>query len=222
MFEAVKRYYETRRVGSDNVFSIWERGEAYLDSVTPSIWDPAYRAWITEVIETNVGANHASPILSVGCGNAFVESDLTKRGYNLSAIDICPGAVVLARKKGVAAIEADVYTWEPDRPCNLIYCDGVVGHLYRHDGGCQPAFRRMNGWLAGGSGSLLISNDISLTGQDVQEHPAVQQFFLFSTTYLERQLAYAGFEVVSSRTYIYSRPLSGDRSRAVIVARNSA
>ncbi len=219
MAEIVRQYYETLRDGSDSVFSIWERGEAYLDSVTPSTWDVAYRAWIANIIEDTIGNNLDARILSVGCGNAFVESDLTRRGYNLSAIDVCPAAVALARKKGVSATEADVNAWEPDGRCNLIYCDGVVGHLFRHGEGCQPVFRRMRDWLVRPYGSLLVSNDISLTGQDVQEHSSVQRFFLFSSSYLERQLVSAGFRVTLSTIYTYSRPLSGKRSRAVIIAR---
>jgi 2-polyprenyl-3-methyl-5-hydroxy-6-metoxy-1,4-benzoquinol methylase len=221
MIELVRQYYETPRNGSETVFSIWERGEAYFDSVTPCTWDPAYRSWITKIIEETVDEEPAARILSVGCGNAFVESDLTRRGYDLSAIDVCPDAVVLARRKGVIATEADVNAWKPDRAYNLIYCDGVVGHLFRRGEGCQSAFRRMRGWLVRPAGSLLVSNDTSLAGQDIQEHPSVQQFFLFSSSYLERELVSAGFQVTSSAIYTYTRPLSGKRSRAVIIARYS-
>jgi SAM-dependent methyltransferase len=219
MVNAIRQYYDTPRNGSDTVFTIWERGEAYLDSVTPSTWDPAYRSWITDVIENAIGKNRDAGVLSIGCGNAFVESELTRRGYDVSAIDICPGAVALARKKGVTAAEADVNVWEPSRSYNLIYCDGVAGHLFQRDGGCRPAFRRMRDWLDPAFGSLLVANDITLTGGDVQEHPDVQQFFLLSCSYLEHQIAGAGFELTSSTTYTYERPLSGKRSRAVVSAR---
>jgi SAM-dependent methyltransferase len=219
MVDLIRQYYETPRNGSDTVFSIWERGEAYLDSVTPSTWDPAYRAWIANLIEDTIGRNPAARVLSVGCGNAFVESDLTRRGYDLLAIDICPGAVALARRKGVSAAEADVNAWQPGRSFNLIYCDGVVGHLFQKDDGCQRVLRRLRSWLDPAFGSLLVSNDTSLTGQDIQEHPAVQNFFLFSSGYLEHQLAGAGFQAMSSTIYTYLRPLSGKRSRAVILAR---
>jgi trans-aconitate methyltransferase len=219
MVDPIRQYYETERNGSDTVFSIWERGEAYLDSVTPSTWDPQYRSWIANTIEDAIGRNRAAGILSVGCGNAFVESELTRRGYPVSAIDICPTAVALARKKGVPAEEADVNAWEADRPYRLIYCDGVMGHLFRREYGCEPVFRRMRAWLEPACGSLLVSNDTTLSEQDVQEHPAVQQFFLFSVRYLETQLASAGFQITLSTVYTYMRPLSGKRSRAVIVAR---
>src|SRR4051812_41053231 len=99
--DPVSEYYLQLRAGDENIFAIWERGAACGDSVTPSTWDPAYRDWIAALLQSCVEFDRSASILSVGCGNAFVESALVEAGYNVFAIDLCPEAVLLARCKGV-------------------------------------------------------------------------------------------------------------------------
>jgi SAM-dependent methyltransferase len=220
MTVTVREYYETPRVGNEDILALWERGAAFHDSVTPSVWDTTYRSWMVQLLERMLAHNDDATILSVGCGNAFVESDLVKKNYRLHAIDVCPRAVALARSKGVAAEVADFYAWEPACRYALIYCDGVVGHLCDRDtnSGCRAALERIRTWLTPGSGTLLISNDLSLTGAAFHEHPSVRGFFLFTSEYLTQELARSRYEIRLATTYLYTRPLSGTRTRAIVAA----
>jgi predicted TPR repeat methyltransferase len=217
--QAIREYYLTKRELNKNIYHIWEGGRAFNDSVTPATWCDDYRKWIIEFIERQVEHDVSKQILSIGCGNAFVERELCQKGYPLFSIDINETAVQLAISKGVPAQVADVYTWEPEQKnLDLIYCDGVLGHFYLEDSECQKVLLRLKGWLKANVGTIVISNDASKNGQAVSPAPSVKGFYHFSEEWVTSQLKSAGFKLIEVTSYAYDRPLSGRRDRLVIGA----
>jgi predicted TPR repeat methyltransferase len=218
--QTVRDYYLIEREQHRNIYHIWEAGGAFKDSVTPSTWSEHYRQWIVRRIEQQLGYDTSKKIISIGCGNAFVEQDLCREGYTVLGLDINESAVELAQHKGVPAIVADIYEWEPKgNDIDLIYCDGVLGHLYVEGTRCHSALTRLKSWLKPGEGILLISNDASKDGREVVDAPGVKGFYHFSEAFVASELMETGFKIVSTSSYVYQRPISGPRRRLVVAAR---
>ena len=115
---------------------------------------------------------------------------------------------------------ADINQWEPEQKnFNLIYCDGVVGHLYKPEVGLTKLFSRLRDWLVSHQGILLISNDAAVIDAPVHPHPRVKDFYWFSADYLRSELLSAGFAAVENESFIYHRPLTGEKERLILVAR---
>lgn len=217
--DSVKRYYLTIRENGRNIYDIWEEGKAFKDSITPSTSSRSYRTFTTEKIESVINFDRTSSILSVGSGNAFIEHALHNKGYPVSILDINAYAVSASRKKGLTAFLGDVFEWEPPtKEFGLIYCDGVVGHLYDASLGLRHVLTRLRGWSEKRGGAILISNDESKSDQPVQPHPAVEGFHWFSEEYLRSELSAAGFRRVRTDRFFYERPVSGRTSRLLLVA----
>lgn len=217
--QTVRDYYLSEREQHRNIYQIWETGGAFNDSVTPSTWCEDYRRWIVARLERQLQFDTSKSILSIGCGNAFVEQDLCQKGYEVLGMDINESAVQLALDKGVPAVLADIYEWAPEEKVDLIYCDGVLGHLYVEGTKCRAALARLRSWLKPGAGILLISNDASKDGRAVALAPGVKGFYHFSQEFVVSELMETGFELVDTTSYLYERPLSGPRRRLVVAAR---
>lgn len=216
--EMTEDYYLTEREENKTIYHIWEEGRAFKDSVTPSIWCEDYRQWIVNRLRMLLEFDPSRRVLSVGCGNAFVEEILHRDGYETTCLDLNDVAVEIARGKGLPAFAADIYEWEPEvKDWDLIYGDGVLGHLYVEGSGCQTALARLKTWLKPGSGAILISND-SGVGDDVVAVPAVRGFYHLSERFIKSQLEEAGFTLIESAVYPYERPLSGMRKRVIVSA----
>jgi hypothetical protein len=158
-------------------------------------------------------------MISIGSGNAAIESDLVHTGHRVLAVDVFTEAVELARCKGVDAVQADVRDWSPPPgEWTVVYADGVMGHLYAQEVGLQPVLTAVRSWLAPRNGVLVISNDRPRGVADVQPAPGVPGFHWLSETFLRKEAEAAGFDELSSTTFTYQRPRSGDRERAVLTA----
>ena len=218
--QTARDYYLVEREQSRNIYQIWESGGAFNDSVTPSTWCESYRRWIVKQLEQHLRFDRTKSVVSIGCGNAFVEQDLCLKGYDVLGLDINESAVKLALDKGVPAIVADVYKWQPQgKRLDLVYCDGVLGHLYIEETKCAAALTRLREWLKPGAGILLVSNDASKDGRAVAPAPGVKGFYHFSTEFVVSELVHSGFKLVDTTSYLYQRPISGQRRRLVVAAR---
>ncbi|WP_432925474.1 class I SAM-dependent methyltransferase [Microbispora sp. CA-135349] len=217
----VEDFYLRRDPAGGTVFDVWERGEAVGDSITPSTYDNGYRAWMGFLLHSQLGRPGEHTLISVGCGNAMIESELVRRGHGVTAVDVLPQAVSLAQAKGVPAVCADVMTWTPSAPGPLIvYADGLLGHLYSTENHSLPILDVIHRWLAERPGSaLIISNDESHDELPVEPARGVPGFHWFSAGYLQEQCGRAGFTDVDHIRYTYQRPLSGPRHRVVLMAR---
>ncbi|MEA5468849.1 class I SAM-dependent methyltransferase [Spirulina sp. 06S082] len=217
--EVIKSYYSQPREEGKKIYEIWEEGKAYNDSVTPTTYDAEYREFITRTIESLLAGDRDKKMLSIGSGNAFVESDLHQKGYSVTVNDVNQDAIAIAQQKGLTAIEADVYEWEPQsKDFSLIYCDGVMGHLYEPEMGLKMIFKRLREWLLKDS-VLLISNDAATTDAPVHPHPRVKGFYWFSADYLKSELLNVGYQAVETKSFFYNRPLTGKKERLIAIAK---
>lgn len=212
-------FYSGEKSGKANLFEVWEDGGSHGDSVTPATYSPAYRAWMTERLRSQLQVNGGA-LLSLGCGNAAVEVQVQRLGFRVLAIDAMQDAVDIARRKGVEAICADIYEWEPAEPFSVIYIDGVLGHLNDDVDGLVPVLDRIRTWLRPhtAGATLIASNDMPKNDEPVQKAPGVNGFSWLSGAYIGEQALKAGFTSVDVTQFRYERPISGDRMRAVVTA----
>jgi hypothetical protein len=224
--DAIHDYYCRRREGgADNegggtIYEIWERGEAFRDSVTPSTYCGRYRAHLVDKL--TIYAPAGTSIFSIGCGNAFVEGDMALRSRQVEAIDCNEDAARLALDKRVKAYAADYLALPPGhlRGFAAIYADGLLGHLYREPLGLDPFFEQLDRLEPDPGSALILSNDAPLSsGEPAQPHPVLKDFWLISRELLESALARFGHDILESYHFPYERPISGWRNRTICIAR---
>ena len=219
--EDLRAYYVEAE--EESIFDKWERGEARGDSTTPSICSPEYRAWMLERLHEALGEDRERRLLSIGAGNAMVERMLCREGYHVLAVDALMPAVEIASRHGVPSLCRDIRAWEPAPDAfDVVYADGLLGHLYDEFGGCQAVMRRVRGWLASPDSSLVVSNDVPPGDAPVKPAPGVNGFHWLSTAWIGEMLVEAGYTPTLTTEFVYERPLSGPRRRAIIVAKPAA
>lgn len=217
--DQLRRFYVGTTRDGDNLFDTWERGEARGDSVTPSTYSVEYRRWMCDLLLGHLMARPGG-VISIGSGNAAIESALVRAGHRVLAVDVFPEAIDLAKRKGVEAMLADVRDWSPPAGTwTVVYADGVMGHLYDPGVGLRPVLTDIRSWLAPHKGVLVISNDRPPSVANVQPAPGVPGFYWLSENLLRKEAEAVGFDEMSSATFGYQRPLSGLRERAVLTAR---
>jgi hypothetical protein len=215
------RFYLAKNTDKASLFHVWEGGGSRGDSVTPATYNVEYRTWMAEKLRTELDRNGGG-LLSLGCGNAAVEAAVVRGGYRVLAIDAMADAVELARQKGVDAVHADIYQWEPAEAWSVAYIDGVLGHLYDPVDGLTPVLSRIRSWLAprphsaSGIATLVASNDAPNDGSDVQKAPGVDGFWWLSANFISDQATTARFDQAETGEFRYRRPLSGERVRSIV------
>ncbi|MGB2710810.1 MAG: methyltransferase domain-containing protein, partial [Conexibacter sp.] len=219
--EDLQAYYVEAE--EESIFEKWERGEARGDSTTPSVCSPEYRAWMLERLREAMGGDKERRLLSIGAGNAMVERTLCREGYHVLAVDALMAAVEIASRNGVPSLCRDIRSWDPapDR-FDVVYADGLLGHLYDEFGGCQSVWRRVRGWLASEQSLVVVSNDVPPGDVDVKPAPGVNGFHWLSTQWIADMLVEAGYTPTLTTEFVYERPLSGPRRRAIIAATPAA
>lgn len=172
---------------------------------------------MVERLLRSIDSNPEKRILSLGCGNAFVEAELIRQGFDVFAIDINSEAVELALAKNVPAKQIDFFDFQAPsaKPYDLIYADGFFGHLYSISSGCEHVLRKVHSLLSK-RGKIVISNDGPSDNTLVQAHKSVPNFFYLSTQFLKQQGEICGFTASEMDNYEYNRPLSGPRKRTIV------
>lgn len=96
------------------------------------------------------------PTLDVGCGPGRLVGALNARGIPALGIDICPAAVRLARRRGAAAVSADVFGPVPNSGGwrHALLADGNIGI-----GGDPARLLQRCGALLQEDGDLLVETD---------------------------------------------------------------
>jgi len=219
--QSVFDYYQKKlscdgHIGA-SIYEIWEKGGSYLDSVTPSTYCLDYRNTMVGRLMGVIGSDKTRRVLSLGCGNAFVEAELVRRGLDVFAIDINREAVELALAKQVPAAEVDFFDLQltDGRPYDVIYADGFFGHLYNAVDGCKHVLLKARTLLSP-MGKVVISNDGPSDNSTVQAHKSVPDFFYLSTQFLKQEGESCGFVAQELTNYGYTRPLSGPRTRSIV------
>lgn len=214
---------ETNQKGTVGTrYEIWEKGEALGDSITPSIYCEEYRKHLGDKIGSLIDSN--ASIFSIGCGNAFIEAELVKKGIKVDGIDFNQEAAEIASKKGVNATSGDYYNIENGSFQNydLIYADGLIGHLFKEDNGLERFFEKMKLLNPKKGCRILLSNDAPLKNEEeFAKNESVKGFWLLSIEYLRDILERFGYEVEEDYYFSYERPISGTRNRSICIAKVS-
>jgi hypothetical protein len=107
---------------------------ASRDPKTPAFWDERFergftpwdRGGVPQALRDFV-ARTGTPLATLipGCGAAYELAFLLEQGWDATAIDFSPAAVATAKaglgQWGANVIEADFFTYSPQRPLGLIY-----------------------------------------------------------------------------------------------------
>jgi len=221
--ELVHDYYTARRStgqAEKSIYEIWENGGAFNDSITPSCYVPEYRSHI--VLKILSLTPDKGNVLSLGCGNGFVEADLVRQGRGVRAIDCNAEAVGLARKKGVEAVVADFFMLQQDdnvTNSDVVYADGLLGHVFDPEHEIEPALSKIESLNLKPGALLIFSNDApGDSAVAFAPHERVEGFWFLSKDYLRKSLASFGFRPVESYYFPYIRPISGMRNRTICIA----
>jgi hypothetical protein len=104
------------------------------DPLSPEFWDERFEQdfmpWdlggVPQALRAFVERSPAPrTALIPGCGNGYELSFLCEAGWNATAIDFSPAAVLRARrlvgKWAARVVEADFFAWQPQQPLALIY-----------------------------------------------------------------------------------------------------
>lgn len=104
------------------------------DPRSPAFWDERFdkqftpwdRGGVPQALRDFVAAAPA-PLTTLipGCGSAYELAFLAAAGWDATAIDFSPAAVVAGKaavgRWGGRVVEADFFTWQPSQPLQLIY-----------------------------------------------------------------------------------------------------
>ena len=216
---AVREYYLRDDDGEPSIFHVWERGDGRGNVTTPATSSEPYRNWMAELLRGLLSESPNPALLSVGCGNAMVESLLVADGFRVLGVDPMEPAVELAKAKGVEVVCADALSWTPPPgPWSVVYADGCLGHLYDPDTGVRPALERFKSWLPEG-GTLVLSVDPPWHAEDgITKHADVRYYFL-PRAYLHQQVEECGFADVTSTVFVFEKPITGPRDRVIVTGR---
>lgn len=220
----LREYYSAGRTVDgeleSNIYAIWEQGRAFNDSVTPSTYVPEYRSHMALKLHSLTVAG--SRILSLGCGNAFVEGDLVQLGRIVRGIDYNAEAVDLAQAKGVNAFVADYFALSPAEVADtdLVYADGFLGHVFDPVDQMDPALRQLATLELRPGAWLVFSNDAPHDPEaEFAPHERLANFWFVSRGHLRDKLEEHGYLPVESYYFPYLRPISGLRNRTICIGR---
>ncbi|MEV7013950.1 methyltransferase domain-containing protein [Streptosporangium sp. NPDC051022] len=221
--DRMRSYYTSdRKVGGieESIYAIWERGDAFNDSITPSTYVPEYRHHM--VLKLLSLTRDGAEIFSLGCGNGFVEGELASLRRRVRAIDFNEEAVELTRGKGVDAFTADFYGLVPSDIANadVIYADGFLGHVFDPGEKAGLALAKLKSLNPKPGAYLVFSNDAPKdTDVPFAMHERVEDFWFISKDHLKESLESFGLPPAEHYYFPYLRPMSGMRNRTICVAR---
>jgi SAM-dependent methyltransferase len=132
---SIRDYWNARTLGvqyvTDNTLEKGSR--AYFDHIRP--WMNPYKfPWIMERIEEEAGRLRGKHLLEVGCGMGYDSLEFLKRGVRVTATDLTPAAVAMARRhfelEGVTAEdvreENALDLSFPDETFDAVWANGVL------------------------------------------------------------------------------------------------
>jgi len=141
-----------------SLYDEWESGSVCSLPPPLSVRSESYRRFIATTIQAL--ADHRASLLSIGSGNGFVEAQLKSQGWNVLATDCKNSALRSCANKGLRTRRFCLLEDHAFAQFDLIYCDGVFGHLWQPGVNCLAAWKAMA--QLGHAGSLaVISNDLA-------------------------------------------------------------
>jgi SAM-dependent methyltransferase len=168
--------------------------------------------------------DHRAPgrrLVSIGAGNGQVEAELAAEAWDVLATDPAASALRICRGKGLAAERFELLEDTAIGPFNVIYCDGVMGHLWNPESAVVPAWTALAA-LGRRDSICLVSNDLSDDDEaasfNVRASPAAA-FYRPPASWFGRDARATGvWSVESERIYDYTRAGLA-RRRELVVAR---
>lgn len=155
--------YDASEVSGESLFALWERGESGQMPAPLSVRQPRYRRLIIELVKRHHPSLHAT-VLSIGAGNGFTEANLVSAGFDVVATDCSEIALEYCRQKGVKTVHYEFPNQSPSglNQFDVIYCDGLLGHLWQPERGYTHCWTRFAEFAKFRS-LLILSNDLADT-----------------------------------------------------------
>jgi 2-polyprenyl-3-methyl-5-hydroxy-6-metoxy-1,4-benzoquinol methylase len=146
--------------GELSLFERWESGEETALQPPLAVRDRRYRELVVHMLE-GYRADGRARLVSLGAGNGFIEAELQNAGWDVLATDATDSALAMCKKRGLQTKRFCLLKDEDlAMSFDLIYCDGVMGHLWQPKSNCQfvwTAIARL-----GRQGSMaVVSNDLA-------------------------------------------------------------
>ncbi|GJI96405.1 hypothetical protein RugamoR57_31230 [Duganella caerulea] len=106
---------------------------AQRDPMSPAFWDERFerqftpwdRGGVPQALREFAATSAPLTTLIPGCGSAYELAFLVDAGWDAVAIDFSPAAVAAGKAAvgphAARVVEADFFTWQPQRPLQLIY-----------------------------------------------------------------------------------------------------
>lgn len=201
-----------------SLYAVWESGISVPIAPPLSVTDADYRAAVVAFLRP-----YRTPpvrLLSVGAGNGFTEQALQQDGWDVLATDRVAAAGEFCRRRGLRFLQLSIGVDEPPDVgrFGVVYCDGVIGHLWREHSGTAQAWHSLRR-LATSDGLLLTSNDLA-DGDEAQfkvrGHPGVG-FYRPPAGELATTATAEGWQTESTAYYRHDR--NGPRWRELLLLR---
>lgn len=157
---------EYEPIGEPSLFDLWERGMRAPLAPPVAVVDPEYRRLIVSVVD-NAGAP-GRRLVSVGAGNGFVEAELRDNGWDVLATDPASSARRCCRAKGLTTSSFTLLEDGSPGVFDVVYCDGVMGHVWTPSTGLRDAWRAL--------ASLGRSGSVAVVANDLSDHDVGPQF----------------------------------------------
>jgi SAM-dependent methyltransferase len=141
-----------------SVYERWERDPDCDPPAPLAVRDATYRGLIRRVLEPH--RRDGSSLLSVGAGTGRMEADLADRGWRVLASDTSDAALQICGEKGLATARFCLTRDELSDRFGVIYCDGVLGHVWDPRRKCEDAWRALAA-LGCPDACYLLSNDLA-------------------------------------------------------------
>jgi|BarGraNGADG00212_1021973.scaffolds.fasta_scaffold04550_3 hypothetical protein len=123
-----------------SLYDLWESDAAPTFGAPLSVRDASYRELVVSIIQSHAGRRRT--LLGIGSGNGLVEAELQRQGWDVLATDCLDSALRSCEDKGLKARRFRLTEDEAFRKFDVLYCDGVFGHLW------QPSISCVDAWLA--------------------------------------------------------------------------
>jgi SAM-dependent methyltransferase len=204
--------------GQPSLFDLWEAGEPAHLQPPLAFSDTKYRSKITSVLEHQRSAGRR--LVSVGAGNGVLEAALAAAGWDVLATDPAVSALRLCRARGLPTRRFELLRDAPIDRFDVIYCDGVMGHLWDSKFASIPAWIAL--WQLGHRDSICcVSNDLSDTEEvefAVRGSSTAAFYRPPPGSYGRDATSSLRWSVVSEHIYDYLRT-GVQRKREIVVAR---
>jgi len=228
--EEVRSYWDSHPLGCQYVTdpSIEMGSPEFFDHIRPWM-NPFKFPWIMERIDTEAASLQGKHLLEVGCGMGFDSLEFLKRGVRVTATDLTPTAVGLARRHfEIAGVQAEDVRVEnalelsfDDNTFDAVWANGVlhatsdtrraiqeVHRVLKRGGQAMIShFYRRPSWM------LLLREYGGANIEYAEEDPPVNEFY----TEAEIETMFEDFEIVScAREHYRALPVRRSGVKAVL------